>query len=577
MRNSHLIIYLVILCCAGCVSLNNKEKPPSSRKKISAPQLYEAKFPHAPHLSSGTNAECVSCHPSQPDGSYVTAFKCQICHNREKQILADVGEIEHKVLFEPFRHDAHLNNKEQCIDCHQMDLDGQEDELLAQKISLETQQNGAEITFDNCKQCHLTHKTDLPHYQGGDDCVKCHLQKDVTVKTKTHERSSFTHVSHIPDPDPQNWQPDHCLPCHTGILNSAPSVKTDLDKCDVCHPQTAGNTEKNIPWNVEWKTKSATRFVFRHSSHLANGESCNQCHNIADGKINFKYSGHTGCVVCHQEWAVPSHGNLDNCWKCHQEKEPSKMVMVTVTRNKMGDITFPHKGEAYTQKHHFGPECIKCHVQPQPIAPVSTGKPFIHNQHLAGINSEQKRNQYCLTCHNHITQNNKPADLEIFSKINRCKECHFGIQPSFQSLQQTFQRPLFSHREHSSIVADCIGCHSIDGNETGKSEDSCRSCHDHRNQKDVTNKQLDKCFHCHLSSQLWEPSGETQRRIMKVLGASSETYKHERSGKCTLCHKTDYSKISRPGIKKMMRRDDPHPSTLSPKTCASCHIKYRKK
>ena len=563
-NHSITLIFFAISLSLSCLD----NSPPAWDRGPLLPTIkYGSEFRHSPHLNTRSNAECTACHRVKTDGACTTLFTCQVCHVREKFVEVTTTMRERRVYFAPFPHNSHLKKGEACTDCHQHASDSKE--LYAP------------VAFASCKKCHRKHETALARYQEGKNCNDCHFQKDLVASLKRD--SYFKHVTHLRNPNPQSWAKEACLSCHSGIMaSSLGDTPINFETCRACHLQIQDDGEKG-PWNKAWKEQKSHGFIFEHSKHLKHGESCSLCHNlIRDGKMDFRQPDaltYKGCVTCHKNWVVPTHSNLDVCWKCHDRQQPTHPanLAIEVNRTKLGLISLFARTCSHAKEHSTSEECRKCHVKGVRTGEAETKHvAFLHAQHLEEGEVAGKLNEQCVKCHNKVMGADN-SSLEIFSQTNLCQKCHDGQTFAYQTHQESYRRPLFNHKEHLKVKDGCVACHTMNtATKTTAEQYSCKTCHDHHKQKDVTPHRLDQCFHCHLPGQVWKKDQQNRRVIMAV-STTPPTYRHSNQGKCRACHVTETTAIERSIIDEVTYRNDPHLKTIPLNSCPSCHAKLRGK
>lgn len=198
---------------------------------------------------------------------------------------------------------------------------------------------------NNCKACHRADTNKLGRHSmaemekgkscgachnGRDafaiaDCERCHLSRQVTLKSKDIGLITFNHKSHL--------SRDRCERCHTGVFRPGPNqpvgmaamakgkscgachngqLAFGLDKCSACHPV------KDVTYNI----RGAAPLRFSHDFHLGMYR-CQDCHGVMFGKPGHRKTAGmrdmekgVSCGACHDE--KQAFSVKGNCAKCHK-------------------------------------------------------------------------------------------------------------------------------------------------------------------------------------------------------------------------------------------------------------------
>lgn len=198
---------------------------------------------------------------------------------------------------------------------------------------------------NNCKACHKEGTNKLGSHSMADmekgkscgachngqkafalaDCERCHVTKNVQLKSKEIGTITFGHKAH--------YARQRCEVCHAGIFKAGPNSPVGMaamekgKSCGACHDKkTAFGLEKcsacHPTKNVTYKVKGAGSTVFGHEVHLGMYK-CQECHGVMFGKPG-KRSRATmsdmekglSCGACHdgrQAFSVKG-----DCAKCHK-------------------------------------------------------------------------------------------------------------------------------------------------------------------------------------------------------------------------------------------------------------------
>jgi len=217
----------------------------------------------------------------------------------------DVGNVV-------FSHKEHLGQKSirnNCKACHK------EGTNRLDRLSMADMEKGK-----SCGVCHNGGKAFALA-----DCEKCHLKRQVSLKSKAIGPITFSHKSHL--------SRQKCADCHAGIFKAganSPVGMAAMEKgksCGACHNrQTAFGLEKcsacHPVKDVSYKTAGAAPVNFSHDIHLGMYK-CQDCHGVMFGKPGSRskvkmsdMEKGKSCGACHDE--KQAFSVKSNCAKCHK-------------------------------------------------------------------------------------------------------------------------------------------------------------------------------------------------------------------------------------------------------------------
>ena len=466
-------------------------------------------------------SDCDKCHKKFDKDAQ--PLLCKECH---KEIGKDIGEkqgyhgrmkegkacnechTDHKgrdariVIFNPVEFDhkqadfqlrgAHLNAKVQCKDCHPPKAKYRE-------------------AASTCNGCH---KKDDKHKGGlGQDCAKCHSEKNWKTANFDHDKTSYRLLGKHADVK--------CVSCHIGekFKNtpkqcSACHKKDDKHKgkfgakCETCHVERdwKGITfdhDKRTRYPLLGKHRPPAKCTGCHKGDLYGEKletTCNSCHQKDD-----KHKGSLGskCESCHVErdWKdttfdhdkrtkyplLGKHrpptkcdschkGNLyrakppTRCYECHKEDDKHQRQLgnnckACHTEKSWTESNYDHRQSAFplTGKH-VQVECKKCHAAPTFMDASSECLSCHEKQDTHKL----RFGKQCERCHN--TRDWKLWDFDHDKTGTRLEGGHKNI-PCYDCHRQPLS-------EKASLPVDCDGCHDKDDVHNGSFGPQCERCHD---------------------------------------------------------------------------------------------------
>jgi len=398
-----------------------------------------------------------------------------------------------------------------------------------------------------CKSCHED------HHQGqlGDDCLKCHDQRDWKKQPLfDHARAKFPltglHAKvdcakcHKPEPVKAGGSP---TPRYTNLVFAActdchkdPHEGRLGGKCIDCH-NTGG-----------WLKLATDKFDHDRTKYPLRGRhtsvTCEKCHGNTKSGDGLTKPAYAACKDCHRD----EHGGLARehaawltCENCHDLEgfRPSRYPLQK------------HRESAYSlEGSHLAVACGQCHRRPGP-----TG--------AAKLDLAPAR-QDCRDCHDNPHEKSA-ASGDVFAGL-ACSSCHVPATWRQVSGEGGFDHgktrfPLDGRHRPVS----CRGCHVPDAEHKGnllfnQAPRDCNGCHKdvHGAQfadRLVADSELIDCGHCHVTTD-WlaeKFNHETDARFALKGG-------HERTP-CAGCHKPE---TGPDGV--VMTRYKPLPME-----CRACH------
>ena len=247
------------------------------------------------------------------------------------------------------------------------------------------------------------------------ECIDCH---------ESVARSKVLSHSILPDMD-------YCLDCHDG--DTAP------EDCELCHSQP------DDPDTYGWAPTAGLQFP--HSTHLAQGFTCEQCHPgqssleamaprtpptmIRCMECHQTPATDAGCLACHEsldgkrptshtsDWSEV-HGlwaggaGYNDCSMCHQETDCETCHAQAQFEKQVhsANYEFLHAGDFLS----FEKECSTCHQQPRECMSCHAAKAVMPLSHswidwvdiasgAGGFHAEEALDKpdYCMVCHEPAT------------------------------------------------------------------------------------------------------------------------------------------------------------------------------
>jgi hypothetical protein len=419
----------------------------------------------------------LNTHQTKTDGS---AFACADCHGTDYTSYDQTSCTScHNQINATFTQSHIIDFGNACLACHDgadtygknfdhntvsFQLSGKHDEVLCNQCHLNDRTSGElKATPEDCVSCHLS--KDVHWGRLGPDCGSCHTTTSWGSASYNHNLAAFKltgqhkivectncHINHV-----LQGTPIACASCH----NTDDVHKGRLGaECDSCHT-TGGWTPATYDHNL-----SAFKLTGMHAI-----TACANCH------INHILQGTpTDCQSCHAGQDKHNGQFGADCSSCH-------------STNAWLPARFDHPRFGFTLTGaHINLTCGQCH----------SGGGY------TGLSTA------CAACHaeppNHFGSN--------------CSQCH-----STSNWNATFSHSGFSMSGAHANLA-CSACHTS-GSYGGLSA-SCSSCH-----AEPANHFGSDCSQCHSTSN-WNAS-------FNHPGGCDGNCANHRNASCADCHPSGYS------------------------------------
>lgn len=464
------------------------------------------------------DSECSKCHKKFDKAAQPTL--CKDCH---KDVARDIGEMR--------GYHGRLKEQKECKECH-TDHKGRDAKIVifdSAKFDhglTDFQLKGGHLNEKvKCKNCHVPgkkfseapsacyscHKKDDTHKGGlGNDCVKCHEEKDWKTARFDHTKTNFKLLG--------KHNEIKCKACHMGekfkdtpkLCNSCHKKedkhKGDFGaKCETCHVEKAW---KDIIFDHARQTKYP--LLWKHEEI-----KCTLCHKGNIQKEKLKQT----CVACHKKDDTHKGNFGQKCESCHLEKGWKEILFDHTKKTK-----YPLLGKHLTAK------CVSCHK---------------------GDIVKEKLPVDCLSCH-------RAQDTHKGSFGTKCESCHVERdwkEILFNHTKQTKYPLLGKHKE-----VKCSGCHKGDVYKD-KTQNTCIACHE----KDDKHKGQEgkKCESCHNEQSWTKAQFDHNKSIFPLQG------KHLLL-ECKKCHATPTFKDAKTDCWSCHQIEDIHRRRLGT-ACEKCH------
>ena len=460
--------------------------------------------------------------------------ECKECHTEHKGRDANVAEFDHK-KFDHKQTDfvlkgGHLGEKAKCESCHKA---------------------GTKFR-DAPSVCFSCHKKDDKHKGGlGQDCAKCHVDKDWKTTEFDHNKTNFKllgkHIDvkcikcHIDNKFKDT--PKTCVACHKKDDEKAHRGKLGTD-CAKCHSEKDWKTTKFDHSKTKFPLLGKHEEVKCDKCHIDKKykdtpKLCNACHKKDDDKA---HKGRFGpkCETCHTErdWKeilfehdkktkfplLGKHRAPLKCVSCHKgDLYKDKLLMTCVSCHKKDDDK-AHKG-------NFGSKCETCHVENEWKEikfdhAKQTKYPLLGKHAKAKCASCHKGDLYkdklkmdCFSCHEkddkHKGQEGKKCETchveEAWTKADKFNHQRMSVFPLLGRHALVTCKKCHAAPTFKDASKECIGCHEKDDTHKRKLGTECQTCHSTRSWQawdfdhnktgfklDGAHKKLaNKCYDCH--------------------------------------------------------------------------------
>ncbi len=510
--------------------------------------------------------------------------KCELCHKKfdkkaQNRLCMDCHKDVGKDVAEKKGYHGRLDAEKECKECHSehkgrdfkaAEFDHAKFDHKQTDFELKGGHLAPKVKCDSCHKpglkfreapqlCYSCHKKDDKHKGGlGQDCGKCHIEKDWKTTEFDHDKTKFKlrgkHVDvkcvkcHIDNKFKDT--PMACVSCHQKDDDKAHKGKLGK-KCESCH------TDK------DWKQ---TKFDHDKTSFPLLGKhvdvKCDKCH------IDKKYKGTPKkCNECHKKDDDKAHkGKFGaKCETCHVEKD-WKEIKFDHNKQTKFDLVGKHKSPPL--------KCTACHK---------------------GDLYKDKLQMACVSCHKKDDDKAHKGNFGV-----KCETCHVADDwkdIKFDHDKQTKYPLLGKHKK-----AKCSACHKGDLYKD-KLQQACVSCHQKDDDKAHKGQEGKKCESCHVEDD-WKKVDKFNHNRMStfpLLGRHAlvackkcheETTFKDTKSDCWSCHEKDDDKVHRRRLgtecqvchstrswgawdfdhnKTNFKLDGPHKKTAN--KCYACHAK----
>lgn len=477
--------------------------------------------------------------------------------------------------------------------------------------------------FVNCTQCHvppgikgtLHHKFQaasmVVNYMTGlykrskpwaevDDaaCLQCHETR-LLKSTENFNGVIFDHQPHLTQK--RRDRQLRCTSCHAQIVQGQ-HITVTATTCFLCHfkPDSTGrltDLARCTHCHVPPTGPAAADTAFDHTSVLARGVDCNNCHRTTvtgDGFVpvercnschaqadhiqkysdrDFVHQMHVTehkveCNICHVaishgKKVLPMEGPKEQCSACHGIPDRAMELVwggtlpgVHQTPSPMGTVgmvcTSCHNEPIHQNGKGVGkPTCTPCHpsqyneLWPKWKDPLNKAIADLEARVAKMPEPERSELQRALDIYRrggplHNTELVKALEERIDGKVvstqptvGGCASCH----PAALNTFPTYRGYKINHKAHFEITGSCETCHSGAQQNHGQmilTMDQCNQCH----HKDVRKPET-KCEACH-TTQLSTNEGRTP--LMKE---AMPSVMREAGIGCTDCHLTETKQVTR--------------------------------
>lgn len=488
--------------------------------------------------------------------------KCELCHKKfdkkaQNRLCMDCHKDVGKDVAEKKGYHGRIDMEKDCKECHaehkgrdfkaaEFDHDKFDHKLtdFELKGGHLVNQKQEKVKCESCHKpgtkfreapqlCYTCHKKDDKHKGGlGQDCAKCHVDKDWKTTNFDHGKTKFKLEGKHVDVKCLKCHVDHkykdtpmaCVACHKKDDDKAHKGKLGK-KCESCHTAKDWKDTKFDHDKTEFKLLGKHQEVKCDKCHIdkkykGTPKKCNECHKKDDDKA---HKGNFGvkCETCHTA----------NEWKDIKFDHDKETKYPLLGKHKKTKCTDCHKGDLYKDK--LQKDCISCHQK---------------DDDKSHKGQEGKK---CETCH--VEDDWKKTDkfnhnrMSTFPLLGRhalvaCKKCH--------------EKPTFKDAK-----SDCWSCHEKDDDKVHRRRlgTECQLCHSTRSWEawdfdhNKTNFKLDgphkktanKCYACHS-----KPMGK------KVVTSTACGSCHERDDvhngnfgdRCERCHEGNDWKTVKMGV-----------------------------
>lgn len=495
--------------------------------------------------------------------------ECKDCHPDHKGRDAKVAEFDHAkfdhALTDYPLKGKHTDPKVKCEDCHKADKKFREAPSYCNDCHKKDDKHKGGLGTD-CAKCHVEKdwkltefdhsKTKFPLLGKHIDvkCVKCHIDNKFKDTPKT------------------------CVSCHKKDDDKAHKGKLG-NECEKCHSEKDWKTTRFDHSKTNFPLLGKHEDVKCDKCHLdkkykETPKLCNSCHKKDDDKVHKGKFG-TKCETCHVEkdWKeikfdhakltkYPLLGKHEKakCTSCHKgDLYKDKLPMTCVSCHKKEDDK-AHKG-------NFGAKCESCHKEDdwKEIKfdhAKQTKYPLLGKHAKAKCSDCHKGDIYkdklqtdCFSCH-------EKDDKHKGQEGKNCKACH---------VEESWHKTTFNHAKTKfpllgrHMLVECKKCHATATFKDAKSD--CWSCHEREDGKVHKRRFGTECQDCHNTRDWKAWDFNHNKTNFKLTGPHKKA-----ANKCYACHKNAMDKkvLVSSACGSCHDRDDVHNGNFGDR-CERCH------
>ncbi|GAB5606009.1 cytochrome C [Sideroxyarcus sp. TK5] len=546
--------------------------------------------------------------------------KCELCHKKfdkkaQNRLCMDCHKDVGKDVAEKKGYHGRIDLEKDCKECHaehkgrdfkaaEFDHDKFDHKLtdFELKGGHLVNQKQEKVKCESCHKpgtkfreapqlCYTCHKKDDKHKGGlGQDCAKCHVDKDWKTTNFDHGKTKFKLEGKHVDVKCLKCHVDHkykdtpmaCVACHKKDDDKAHKGKLGK-KCESCHTAKDWKDTKFDHDKTEFKLLGKHQEVKCDKCHIdkkykGTPKKCNECHKKDDDKA---HKGKFGpkCETCHteKEWKdikfdhdketkfdLLGKHKKTKCTDCHKgDLYKDKLKMTCVSCHKKDDDK-AHKG-------NFGVKCETCHT-----ANEWKDIKFDHDKETKYPLLGKHKKTKCTDCHKGdlykdklqkdcISCHQKDDDKSHKGQEGKkCETCH--VEDDWKKTDK------FNHNRMSTFpllgrhaLVACKKCHEKPTFKDAKSD--CWSCHEKDDDKVHRRRLGTECQLCH-STRSWEAwDFDHNKTNFKLDGPHKKT-----ANKCYACHSKPMGKkvVTSTACGSCHERDDVHNGNFGDR-CERCH------
>ncbi|GAA5181716.1 hypothetical protein GCM10025771_29280 [Niveibacterium umoris] len=514
-----LLLFALWLCGAAHAESIEKAIMPGELAKAHAKIEEECSKCHQRFDRSAQDRLCQDCHKDirkdiagrQGFHGHLDNTTCRTCHTDHKGrgaslIVIDTKKFDHaKTGFQLKGKHADIATK--CASCH----------VAGKKY------RDADTACASCHRKDDVHKTRL-----GEDCQRCHTEKNWKETSFDHEKTKFSLVG-------GKHAEVKCKSCHVDQ-----TFKGAETQCNACHKKTDDEKGHKGRFGTKCETCHTDRgwkdIKFDHDTdthYLLKGKhraaKCVSCHLPEKGSL-YQQKLPTKCVACHKadDDEKGHKGKLgDKCESCHNERGWKTGTFDHDTTH------FPLRGG------HRETKCEACHIGG-----------------VSGNKANVKLDTACVSCHRKDDQSKGHKGRYG----DRCETCHADTK--WKDARFDHSKTAYPLRG-KHLEVRCDACHLVDFGplKGSKIQQTCFACH----QKDDKHKgQLGKdCAKCHDERRWQGTAFDHARSRFPLVGSHTKV-------DCAKCHTTPAFRDAPSACIGCHERDDVHKKRFGTR-CETCH------